>query len=72
MNRAQTTGIVLMVGAALQMLLFLFGITRRSYAALALPVAAAMTTLTALTFWLGLSMLRLQDDEQDDSPTSVG
>ena len=65
MNRAQATGVILMVGAALQMLLFLVGITRRSYAALALPIMAAMTTLTALTFWLGFTMLRLEDEDQE-------
>ncbi len=65
MNRAQVTGVILMVGAALQMLLFLLGITRRSYAALALPIMAAMTTLTALTFWLGFTMLRLEDEDQE-------
>lgn len=68
MNRAQTTGIILMVGAALQMFLFLIGIRRRSYAALALPVMAAMTTLTALTFWLGFTMLRLEDEDPEVAP----
>ncbi len=69
MNRAQTIGIILMVGAALQMLLFLIGVTRRSYAALALPVIAAMTTLAALTFWVGFTMLRLENEDQE--PASV-
>ena len=37
-ERAQTTGKLLIIGAAFQMLLFLYGATRRSYLALALPV----------------------------------
>jgi hypothetical protein len=53
MSRAQKTGMLLIAGAGLEMLLFLYGATRRSYLALALPMTAAMTALTALTFWVG-------------------
>ena len=56
-ERAQTTGKLLIAGAALQMLLFLYGATRRSYLALALPVTAAMSAVTILTLWLGWTML---------------
>ena len=43
-ERAQTTGKLLIVGAALQMLLFVYGATRRSYLALALPVMPVIET----------------------------
>jgi hypothetical protein len=66
MNRAQTTGKLLIVGAAIEMLLFLIGVARRSYLALALPVMAAMAALTALTVWIGWTMLSLE--EEDDEP----
>jgi hypothetical protein len=66
MNRAHTTGVLLIVGAALEMLLFLYGTVRKSYLALALPVMAAMTALTALTVWVGWTMLSLE--EEDDEP----
>lgn len=66
MNRAQTTGIVLIAGGALQLLLFLYGTMRRSYAALALPVTAAMLALTALTFWVGWTMLTMEEEEEDE------
>ncbi|HLF76150.1 MAG TPA: hypothetical protein VJB57_01545 [Dehalococcoidia bacterium] len=66
-RRAQNTGMLLMVGAALEMLLFLYGALRRSYLALALPVTMAMTAVTALTFWLGWTMLTMEE-EQDDLP----
>ena len=66
-ERAQTTGKLLIAGAALQMLLFLYGATRRSYLALALPVTAAMTAVTVLTLWLGWTMLSMQP-EQDEAP----
>jgi hypothetical protein len=66
MSRAHKTGLVLMVGAVLEFLLFLYGAARRSYLALALPVTAAMMTLTAITIWLGWTMLTMEDegDEQ--------
>ena len=66
MNRAQTTGKLLIIGAAVEMLLFLIGVARRSYLALALPVMAAMAALTALTVWIGWTMLSLE--EEDDEP----
>lgn len=66
-ERAQTTGKLLIAGAALQMLLFLYGASRRSYLALALPVTAAMTAVTILTLWLGWTMLSMQPEE-DEAP----
>ena len=60
-RRAQSTGLLLMVGAALELLFFLFGVGRRSYMALALPVMAA---LAALTFWMGWTMYATEDGEE--------
>ena len=69
MPSARATGALLMAGAALQLLLFLAGIGRRSYLALALPVAAAMFAQTALTFWLGWTMATM-GEEADDPPAA--
>lgn len=66
MSRAHTTGVILMAGAVLQMLLFVIGAAKRSYIALALPVMAAMTALTALTFWVGWTMVSME--EEDEAP----
>jgi VIT1/CCC1 family predicted Fe2+/Mn2+ transporter len=66
-RRAHTTGIVLIVGAAVEMLLFVYGALRRSYLALALPVAAAMMALTALTFWVGWTMLTMEEEEDEET-----
>jgi hypothetical protein len=57
-----------MIGAVLQMLLFTYGTLRRSYLALALPVAAAMATVSGLTFWLGWTMLTMGEEDEADSP----
>jgi len=66
MNRAQKTGVILIAAAALEMLLFLYGALRRSYLAIALPMTAAMTALTALTFWVGYTMLTLEEEPDED------
>lgn len=64
MSRAQTTGLLLMAGAVLQLLLFVAGAARRSYLALALPVMAAMTALAVLTFWVGWTMVTIEEEEE--------
>jgi hypothetical protein len=67
MNRTQPTGLVLMVAATVELLLFLYGAARRSYLALALPVTAAMLALTALTFWLGYTMATMEGEDEAPS-----
>ncbi len=62
MDRSQMTGGVLMGLAAVQFLVFLVGVARKSYAAIALPVTAAMAALSALTFWVGWTMLTTETD----------
>ena len=69
-QRAQTTGRLLILGAVLQMLLFIYGATKRSYLALALPVAAAMAAVTILTAWLGWTMMSMQPEEEDGPPVA--
>jgi hypothetical protein len=71
MDRAHVTGIILMAGATLQLLLFVYGALRKSYAALALPVSAAMVTLTALAFWVGWTMMMLEDEPEEAPITPV-
>ncbi len=72
-RRAQVTGRLLIAGALVNMLLFLYGASRRSYLAIALPVTAAMTAVTALTFWMGWTMLTMQpEDDSSASEPHVG
>ena len=56
------TGGLIIGGAAVEMLLFLYGLSRRSYAALAIPVAAAVAGLSALAMWVGWTMLTTETD----------
>ncbi|HZP26222.1 MAG TPA: hypothetical protein VFB90_04155 [Dehalococcoidia bacterium] len=66
MEKSQTTGAVIMAGAVLQMVLFLMAIFRRSYLALALPVLGALTTVSALAFWIGWTMFTSEDEEEEE------
>ena len=70
MSRGQQTGLLLMAGAALELLLFLYGAARRSYLALALPITAAMLALTALTIWLGYTMATNEDEDEPPRPSA--
>ena len=64
-DRAHLTGVLLMAGAVIQMLLFTWGATRKSYLAVALPMAAAMTTLTAIALWVGWTMINLEEEPEE-------
>lgn len=62
MDRSQMTGILIMAGAALEMLLFFYGAARRSYMAVALPVMAAVAAVSALAFWVGWTLLTTEEE----------
>lgn len=76
MGRSRELGIILMIGAAFQALFILIGMMRRSYFAVALPVAAAVATISALAFWVGWTMANTEPDlaeleEADGVPLPV-
>jgi hypothetical protein len=56
------TGILIMAGAVLEMLLFLYGAARRSYMAVALPVMTAVAAVSALAFWVGWTLLTTEEE----------
>ena len=62
MDRTRLTGTLLMAFTALQLLLFVVGALRRSYAALALPVAGLVAILSLLGFWVGWTLATMEDD----------
>ena len=53
------TGVLIMVGSAVELMLFLYGLSRRSYAAIAAPVALAVAGLSALGIWVGWTMMTI-------------
>jgi hypothetical protein len=71
MDRAHTTGMIIMAGSVLGFLLFAYGALRRSYTAVALPVAAAMSALTALAFWVGWTMMTMEEEPEEAAITAV-
>jgi hypothetical protein len=62
MDRSQTTGALIMAGGVLQLLLFLIGVVRKSYLALALPITLAIAGLSALAIWVGWTMMTTEAD----------
>jgi mannose/fructose/N-acetylgalactosamine-specific phosphotransferase system component IIC len=62
MDRSRLTGTILMVAMAAQVVLFLIGAARRSYAALAIPIALMVTFLSVLGFWVGWTLASMEDD----------
>lgn len=62
MERTRLTGALLMGGMVLQALLFLIGASRRSYAALALPLTVLVGAVSILGFWVGWTLLSMEDE----------
>ena len=65
MERSQTTGLIIMIAAVFQMVLFLWATLRRSYVAVALPVMGALAAVSALAFWIGWTMFTAQAEEEE-------
>lgn len=55
-------GGLIIAGAVLELLAFLYGLSRRSYLAVAVPMAVAMAGLAALAVWVGWTMLTVEAD----------
>ena len=66
MERSQLTGALIMAGAVLQMMLFLWAAARRSYMAVALPVMGALAALSALAFWIGWTMFTTESELEEE------
>lgn len=70
MEKSQRIGLMLMIGAALELVVFFWAVTRRSYLALALPVLTAVAVVDALAFWIGWTMFTGEDEDLDDTGDS--
>ena len=62
MDRTRLTGVALMGLSVVQVLLFLLAAARRRYAAVALPGAAGVMGISVLAFWVGWTLVSLEDD----------
>jgi len=65
MERSQLTGVLIMAGAVLQMMLFLWAAARRSYMAVALPVLGVLAAISALAFWIGWTMFTSESELEE-------
>lgn len=62
MDRTRLTGLTLMLAAAAQTLWLLVGLSRRSYAVVAVPAAVVTIAAAVLIFWVGWTTYELEDD----------
>jgi hypothetical protein len=62
MGRSKQLGNILMAVAAVQGLLMVAGMLRRSYLVIAIPVVAAVGLVSALMFWVGWTMANTAAD----------
>lgn len=68
MEKSQQTGLFIMIGSAFTLVLFLWAMLRKSYAAVALPVASALAVVTALVFWIGWTLFTGEEEDEEESP----
>lgn len=76
MGRSRQLGMMLMGAAGLNALFMVFGTMRRSYLAIALPVLAATSVISALAFWVGWTMMNTEPEmaeleDQETVPAAV-
>jgi uncharacterized membrane protein YesL len=62
MDRPQMFGLLIIAGSMLEMLIFLYGIVRRSYMAVAIPVLGALAAINLLAIWVGWTMLTTEPE----------
>ncbi len=63
-DQSRQLGQALMGGAIASVFLVLIGIARRSYLAIALPVATGLGIVAALAFWVGYTMATTEWEDE--------
>jgi hypothetical protein len=66
MEKSQMFGLLIIVGVMVEMSIFLFGILRRSYLALAVPLLFAIGAVNLLAMWVGWTMLTTEPEIMDN------
>ncbi len=67
-DRSRQLGQGLMALSVVQLLLFVVGAARRSYATLAIPVFIGIGVVSALAFWVGYTMAVAKWDDDAAEP----
>ena len=66
MDRSRFYGFLICIGIVIVATLFLVGLFRESYWALAIPVAALTLGLLGLGFWIGWTIVMLKTEAPPD------
>ncbi len=66
MEVSQRLGAIIMLASVLEMVVFLWAVSRRSYLAVALPVTFVLGTINALAFWIGWTMFTATEEEEEE------
>jgi len=66
MDKSQMFGLIIILGATVEMAVFLFGVIKRSYLALAMPLLFAMGAVNLLAVWVGWTMLTTEPELPDN------
>ena len=71
MEGSQRLGAIIMLASVLEMVVFLWAVSRRSYLAVALPVTFVLGTINALAFWIGWTMFTATEEEEEELETAL-
>jgi hypothetical protein len=66
MEGSQRLGVIIMLASVLEMVVFVWAVSRRSYLAVALPITLILGALNALAFWIGWTMFTATEEEEEE------
>ena len=66
MEGSQRLGAMIMLATVLEMVVFLWALSRRSYMAVALPVTLILGALNILGFWIGWTMFSAAGEDEEE------
>ena len=73
MDRSQMTGAAIVAVGVVQLVVFIAGVARKSYLALALPIGLGVAGISALAIWVGWTMMTTETDlpePEEEAPAS--
>lgn len=67
MDKSQMFGLLIVLGALAEMAVFIIGVVRRSYLALAIPLMFSIAAVNLLAIWVGWTMLTTEPEMPDNA-----
>ncbi len=67
MDKSQMFGLIIILGAIVEMIVFVVGVVRRSYLALAIPLMFSIGAVNLLAVWVGWTMLTTEPEMPDNA-----